>query len=75
MAQAKGNGGTKSAQAGEQQISSQRKGPPRVAVVAEADIERLPDETDQDCKCRGVRERYMLDNGENEEEKELVSFF
>ena len=70
-AKANGNGGTKPAKVGE---SSQRRGPPQVAVVAEAVIIPIPGETDQEYKCRVVRERYTLVNGETPEVEEMVNF-
>ena len=51
---AKGSGDLKSALAGE---FSQRRGPPKVAFVAEAVIILVPGETEQEYECRVVRER------------------
>ena len=75
MAKAKGNGGSKSASAGARQITSQCRGPPKVVFVVEAAIERIPGEIDQEYKCRIVKERYMLVNGETGEEKDMVHFY
>ena len=75
MAKVKGNGGTNSASVGAQQISSQRRGPPKVTCVAEAVIERLLGATDQEYKCRIVKERYMLVKSETDEEQEMVHFY
>ena len=71
-AKAKGNGDTKPAKPGE---SSQRRGPPKVAFVAEAIIIPILGETDQEYKCRVVRERYTMVNGETPEEEEMVNFY
>ena len=70
-AKAYGNGDTKPAKAGE---SSRRRGPPKVAFVAEAIITPSPGETDQEYKCRVVRERYSMVAGETPEEEEMVNF-
>ena len=75
VAKAKGNGGQKPAQAGGQEVSSQRRGPPKIAFVVEAIIVPLPGETEQEYKYRVVRERYMMVNGEDEEENEMVNFY
>ena len=50
-------------------VRHNEKGPRKVTFVAEAVIERFPGESDQDYKCRIVKERYMLVNGETHEEK------
>ena len=71
-AKAKGSGDVKSALAGE---SSPRRGPPKVAFVAEAVIIPVPGETDQEYKCRVVRERYIMVEGKTPEEVEMVNFY
>ena len=69
---AKGSGDLQSALAGE---SSQRRGPPKVACVAEAVVIPIPGETDQEYTCRVVRERTTLVEGETHEEAEMVNFY
>ena len=69
---AKGSGELKSALAGE---FSQRRGPPKVAFVAEAVVIPIPGETDQEYKCRVARERYTSVDGETPEEAEMVDFY
>ena len=39
------------------------------------DQKKRPDETDQEYKCRLAGERYLLVQGETEEEVEMVDFF
>ena len=69
---AKGSGELKSALVGE---SSQRRGPPKVAFVAETVVIPIPGETPEEYKCRVARERYTSVVGETPEEAEMVDFY
>ena len=55
--------------------SSQRRGPPKVAFVAEAVIIPIPGESLEEYKRRVARERYTSVVGETPEECEMVDFY
>ena len=69
---AKGSGELKSALAG---VSSQRRGPPKVAFVAEAVTIPIQGESLEEYKCRVARERYTSVVGETQAEIEMVDFY
>ena len=55
--------------------SHSRRGPPELPRVPEKLVERKPGETDQEYKCRIVRERYLMVTGTTREDEDMVGFF
>ena len=56
-------------------MSSQRRGPPKVAFVAEAVVNHIQRESLEEYKCRVARERYTSVVGETQAEIEMVDFY
>jgi hypothetical protein len=53
-----------------------RRGPPNIQRITEApDQRQIPDESDQEHKCRLAGERYSTVVGETEDENVIVDFF
>ena len=56
-------------------MSHLRRVPPELPRIPERIIEKLPGETDQEYKCRIVRESYLMVPGTNRAEEAMVDFF
>ena len=56
-------------------VSHMRRGPPKLPRIPERITENSRGETDQEYKCRIVRERYLIVTGKSHAEEAVVDFF